>query len=333
MDTLYTKRIHSQQWIVVMNDINSTWLWIGFSFLLVVALSADALFINKKYPRPHQSMHASVYWTIGWVSCALSFNVILWFYLYFTTDIHFANTKALMFLTGYLIEQSLSVDNLFVFYLIFHQFRIPAKNQRRVLSYGIWGAVVMRLTLILIGVWLVKQFHWLLYLMGAFLVLTGLKIIFSEEKEKDLADTLLMKVVKRCLRTTSEMQGERFFIKKGKLWYATPLFIALIFVEFSDLVFAMDSIPAIFAITTDPFIIWSSNIFAILGLRSLYFFLVGMVEKFQLLKYGISLILMFVGCKMLIEPWFKVPVIVSLGVIVGVLTLFTVLSIWWTRNK
>lgn len=317
----------------MMNDINSIWIWIGFSLLLIIALSADALFIDKKYPRPHESMRASVYWTIGWMTCALLFNAVLWIYLYFTTEIHFANTKALMFLTGYLIEQSLSVDNLFVFYLIFHQFRIPAKNQRRVLSYGIWGAVIMRLTLILIGVWLVKQFHWLLYLMGAFLVLTGLKIIFAKEKEKDLADTILMKIVKRCMRTTHEMHGEQFFIRKGKLLYATPLFIALIFVEFSDLVFAMDSIPAIFAITTDPFIIWSSNIFAILGLRSLYFFLVGMVEKFQLLKYGISLILMFVGCKMLIEPWVEIPVIISLGVIVSVLVVFSVLSVWMSSDQ
>ena len=283
---------------------------------------------TKHLERPHRAMmRSAIRWTLFWIISALIFNALLWFYYRYTVDISFANKKGLEFLTGYLIEESLSVDNLFVFYLVFQQLHIPPRFQRRVFNYGIWGAIVMRLGLILLGVWLVTRFHWVLYLMGAFLVLTGLKMCLLKDTEKDLEQTWVMRVAKRLFRVTHEMVSEHFFIKKKHLWYATPLFIALIFVEVSDLIFALDSIPAIFAITTDPFIVWTSNIFAILGLRSLYFLLAGMLQQLHLLKYGIALILVFVGAKMLIEPWLHLSVGISLMVIIGLLLLFSWLSI------
>lgn len=309
-----------------MQDVANGWVWLGFSIFLIFALSIDTIFLNKKFARPHQSMRASIVWTIVWVTAALIFNVLLWFYLYCTRDIAIANRVSLDFLTGYIIEKSLSVDNLFVFYMIFKQLRIPVASQQRVLSYGIWGAIIMRLVLILLGTWLVRQFHWVLYLMGAFLLYTGIKMFLIEDKEEVIAETWIARILKRFIRMKDTLHGELFFVVENAKVYATPLFLAVIFVEFSDLVFAFDSIPAIFAITQDPFIVWSSNIFAILGLRALYFLLAGVATRFHLLKYGIALILVYVGAKMVLAPWVSIPVGVSLAVIVVILTLFTWLS-------
>ena len=311
-----------------MTGIASGWLWLGFFIFVIFALSADIFFLSKKRVRPHESMRTAIGLTSIWVSCALIFNVLLWCYVYyFYADTALANKKALEFFAGYLVEQSLSIDNLFAFYLVFHQFHIPIEYQKRVFSYGIWSAIIMRLVFILLGVWLVSKFHWVLYIMGAFLMLTGIKIALSKDKQKDLADMMIIKLAKRIFHVTHELHGGHFFIRKKRLLYATPLFLALIFIEVSDLIFAVDSIPAIFAITTDPFIIWTSNIFAILGLRSLYFLLSGMTDRFRLLKYGIALILMFIGFKMMIEPWLHISVGVSLGVIIGVLITFSWLSV------
>lgn len=310
-----------------MSDITNGWVWFGFSVFLVIALSLDTFFLEKKNLRPSASMRLALYWTLLWISCALVFNGLLWCYLYIDQNRFVADQKALDFFTGYIIEKSLSIDNLFAFYMIFHQFRIPPAYQPRIFSYGIWSAIIMRLGLIFVGSWLIKEFHWILYFLGAFLLLTGIKMLFASAQEKDLVSGPTFRFLKRHLRITEEMQGQRFFIKKNHLIYATPLFVALIFIEISDLVFAFDSIPAIFAITTDPFIVWTSNIFALLGLRAMYFLLAGMVTRFHLLKYGIALILVFVGLKMLIEPWMAVPVVFSLAVILGLLVSFTVLSL------
>lgn len=288
---------------------------------------------KKHSERPHQHMmRSAIRWTLFWVTSALIFNAFIWFYYRYTADISLANKKGLEFFTGYLIEESLSVDNLFVFYLVFNQLQISPRYQRRIFNYGIWGAIIMRLGLIMLGVWLVTHFHWILYVMGAFLMLTGIKMCLMKGTEKDLAQTWVMKVAKCFFRVTHTIEGEHFFIKKNYLWYATPLFIALIFIEVSDLIFAFDSIPAIFAITTDPFIIWTSNIFAILGLRSLYFLLAGMVQQLHLLKYGIAMILVYVGAKMLVEPWLHISVGISLIVIIGILLLFSWLSRFATKN-
>lgn len=302
-------------------------IWLGFSTFIVIALALDTVGFGK-IGRPHESMRAALTWTIIWVSCALIFNGMLWLYLYSEVNLNLANQKSLEFFTGYLIEKSLSVDNLFVFYMVFHHFRIPLAYQHRILAYGIWGAVMMRLGVILIGTWLVSQFHWVLYVMGIFLILTGIKICVTKEKEKDITETMFIRMVKRFMRVTAEIQSNHFFIRKHHVLYATPLFLALLFIEFSDLIFAMDSIPAIFAITTDPFIVWTSNVFAILGLRAMYFLLAGMVERFRLLKYGIALILIFVGFKMVIEPWLDISIGISLAVIVSILFSFGWLSIY-----
>src|SRR3990167_3376384 len=233
---------------------------------------------------------------------------------------------------GYLIEKSLSVDNLFAFYMVFHQFHIPTIYQQRIFVIGVWSAIVLRLLLILFGVWLISQFHWILYLMGIFLFFTGIKMFFVEEREKDLADTWIIKLIKRFIRVTTDIQGQHFFISKNKLLYATPLFLGLIFIEISDIVFAFDSIPAIFAITPHPFIVWPSNIFAILGLRALYFLLAGMAYRLHMLKHGIALVLIFVGTKMLIAPWVEVSVLWSLSIIISILLVFTILSIKYSKK-
>ncbi|RDI41512.1 TerC/Alx family metal homeostasis membrane protein [Aquicella lusitana] len=317
----------------MISNVTNVWIWLGFSLFLVIALSLDTFLLGPKHARPHESIRASLTWTTIWVVCALIFNGLLWLYLFYTATPYIAHQKALEFLTGYIIEKSLSVDNLFAFYMIFSQFRIPLVYQQRVLTIGIWSAIILRLLLILFGVWLVTNFHWVLYIMGAFLLLTGIKICFAKEEEKDLADTAIFKLLKRFFRLTSKIHSHHFFIRIDRLLYATPLFVALVFVEISDLVFAFDSIPAIFAITTDPFIVWSSNIFAILGLRALYFLLAGMVHKFHMLKYGVALLLIFVGTKMLIEPWIHISVLLSLSVILGVLVFFTGLSIWQIKRQ
>jgi tellurite resistance protein TerC len=309
-----------------MDNLTNIWIWLGFSLFLVIALSIDFLVLGEKHARAQDSMWAILYWTLGWVVLALLFNSALWLYLNYSASPAFANQKALEFLTGYLIEKSLSIDNLFVFYMVFQQFHIPIAYQQRIFAYGIWGAIIMRLLLILLGTWLVHRFHWLLYIMGAFLLLTGIKMLFFKEQEKDVTENLFVQLLKKFLRVTNEIKDNHFFVRKKGLLYVTPLFIALLLIEFSDLIFAFDSIPAIFAITTDPFIVWSSNIFAILGLRALYFLLAGLIGRFHLLKYGIALILVFVGLKMVIEPWLQIPVLISLGAIISILMLFAWLS-------
>jgi TerC family integral membrane protein len=309
-----------------MNDIANGWFWLGFTLFVIFALSVDTFLLSNKH-RPHASMRVALFWMSVWISCALAFNGLLWCYVNYTHGQIVANQKAIEFFTGYLLEQSLSVDNLFAFYIVFHQFRIPKAYQQRIFSIGIWSAIVFRLIFILLGVWLLNSFHWIIYVMGAFLLVTGLKMLFWNKEEKDLAEVWFMKLVKRFFRVTHELHGQKLFIRQNAMLYATPLFLALVFIEFSDIIFAFDSIPAIFAVTTDPFIIWTSNIFAILGLRNLYFVLSGMAERLQFVKYGVALILVFIGSKMVLEPWLPISVGVSLGVIGGILLLFSCLSI------
>ena len=316
-----------------MESLSTAWMWIGFSAFLVAALTADTLLIGQYRARSKETWRTALCWTLFWIGCALVFNILLWIYLYYVADTATANLQALHFFTAYLVEKSLSLDNLFVFYLVFQHFRITTQYQHRVLTYGIWGAVIMRLVIILAGIWLISHFHWLLYVMGAVLLLTGVKIIFMQEKEKDISEALILKLTKKVFRVTSEFEGKHFFVRKNKLLYATPLFIALIFIECSDLVFAIDSIPAVFAITREPFIVWTSNIFAILGLRAMYFLLARMVEQLALLKYGIALILVYVGAKMLMEPWLKVPAGVSLGVIAFIILTFSLISVRVVRQR
>jgi len=267
-------------------------------------------------------------WCVAWMTLALSFAAVMWWYLDTTGGRDVANEKTLEFVAGYLIELSLSVDNMFVFLMIFRYFVVPAEYQRRVLLYGVLGAIAMRAVMILLGVWLVAKFSWILYLFGLLVLVTGIKMLIFAEHKPDLERNPVLGWLRRHLRVTASFQQERFFTIKEGIRYATPLFLVLVLIETSDLVFAVDSIPAIFAVTTDPFIVVTSNIFAIMGLRALYFLLADMEGRFVLLKYGVALVLVFVGVKLLAANWFHVPIIVSLAVVGTILFVSVMLSMW-----
>lgn len=308
-----------------MYSIGSWWMWLGFFVFILVVLAFDIFFLDRR--KLHKvSAREALGWVMLWAACAVGFGLLLWWYLSGTQGLVVANQKALEFFTGYVIEQTLSVDNMFVFVMIFSYFSVPAEYQRRVLLYGVLSAVIFRLLVILGGTWLVTEFHWVLYIFGCFLVLTGIKMLFPEEAEKDFSKNFIICWVRRHFHVTEQYHEEKFFIRQNKLWYLTPLFLVLILIEMSDLIFAMDSIPAIFAITNDPFIVFTSNMFAIMGLRALYFLLADMAVRFHLLKYGIALVLVFVGAKMLLAPWVSISIVLALSVVVAILVTTVILS-------
>lgn len=307
------------------------WMWPIFFTLIAVMLFVDLfLFGGRKSHRV--STREALSWTIIWFIIALGFNFLFWWYLEHHIGSPLANESALEFLTAYFVEKSLSVDNIFVIVMLFTYFSIPAQYQRRVLIYGVLGAIIMRLVLILVGIWAIDRFHWILYIFGLILLVTGVKMLIFADDKPDLDKNPVLIWMRKHLRITNELHAERFFVVQNKLRYATPLFLVLVLIEVTDLIFAFDSIPAVFAITNDPFIAFTSNIFAILGLRSLYFLLAGMNERFHLLKYGLAFILMFIGGKMLIAHWFKIPTLFSLGVVVAILALSIFLSIHQTNK-
>jgi tellurite resistance protein TerC len=308
-----------------MHSIGTMWMWLGFFIFILVMLAID-IFLSGEKKSSILPFRKALIWSLVWISCALIFDGLLWFYLYSADGILLANEKALEFLTGYLIEKSLSIDNLFVFYMIFTQFAVPLKLQQRALLFGVLGALILRLLMILFGTWLVVEWSWTLYLFGFFLVVTGIKMLFFGDGPTDFMQHPVVQWCCRHLRITPEFQGQRFFIKQKSKVYATRLFLVLVLIEVSDLIFAMDSIPAIFAITQDPFIVFTSNIFAILGLRALYFLLAAMAERFHLLKYGIAFMLIFVGIKMLIVPWVMISTPIALAGIFGILGITILLS-------
>ncbi len=313
-------------------SIGEPWMWAAFVGFVLVMLALD-LFVFGGRQAHKVGVKEAAAWSLVWVSLALAFNAGLWWHLNGTVGEEIADRKALEFLTGYLIEKSLSVDNVFVFLLIFSSFHVAAEYQRRVLLYGVLGAIVMRAVMILAGAWLVREFHWVLYLFGAFLVITGLRMLVMAEKEPDLERNPVLRFARRHLRITGDYHGERFtLVKDGVRWF-TPLFLVLLLVEASDLVFAVDSIPAIFAITTDPFIVFTSNIFAILGLRALYFLLADVAGRFHLLKYGLAMVLTFIGTKMLIAPWYHVPVAASLAIVAVLIGASVIASLLATRGR
>jgi tellurite resistance protein TerC len=250
-----------------------------------------------------------------------------------TVGADIADQKALEFFSGYLIEKALSVDNVFVFLLIFTAFQVPQQYQRRVLIYGVLGAIVMRAIMISAGAWVVSEFSWVLYVFGAFLFYTGIRMLVAVEQEPDVANNPVLRFARRHLKVAEGDHGEKFFITKAGVRYVTPLFLVLILIEVTDLIFAVDSIPAIFAITTDPFIVFTSNMFAILGLRALYFLLVDVADRFHLLKYGLAMVLTFIGTKMLIMPWYHVPVQASLTVVAVLIAGSCIASVFVTRKK
>ena len=313
-----------------METIGTWWMWSGFFVIVLIMLAID-LFVIGGSKQHRVSLKEAATWSGIWVSVSLLFAGALWWYLDSTAGRELANQKALEYITGYLIEKSLAIDNVFVWLILFSFFTIPLELQKRVLILGVLGAIVMRTVMIFAGVWLITQFHWLLYVFGAFLLITGIKMWWFSDETPDLANNPAITWIRRHMKVSDELHGERFFIIKkdaGKLVrYATPLFLVLILVEITDLIFAVDSIPAIFAITTDPFIVLTSNIFAILGLRAMYFLLADMADRFSLLKYGLAVVLMFIGIKMLLIDLFKIPVTVSLGVVAAIIATSIVLSL------
>lgn len=306
--------------------------WVGFIAFVLAMLAIDLFVLGGKSAH-RVSAREALAWTATWVTLSLSFCALLWWWLDAEMGRAVANAKALEFLTGYVIELSLSVDNIFVFIMIFSYFSVPPEYQRRVLIYGVLGAIVMRATMILAGAYLVTRFHWILYFFGLFLVVTGFKMLIFAEKETDLSTNPILKWMRGHLRITHEYHGEKFTVmKEGARWF-TPLFLVLILIETSDVIFAVDSIPAIFAITTDPFIVFTSNIFAIMGLRSMYFLLADLNGRFHLLKYGLAMVLVFIGVKMLIVEFYKVPIGLALGIVALVIVSSVAASLIATRDR
>ncbi|SFN23364.1 integral membrane protein, TerC family [Izhakiella capsodis] len=316
-----------------MNTIGTPLLWGCFSVIVILMLAID-LFLQRRSDQPGMSVKQAAIWSLLWISLTLLFAVAFWWYLDSNQGRAVANMQTTAFLTGWLLEKALAVDNVFVWLMLFSYFSVPPAQQRRVLVYGVLGAIVLRTVMIFAGSWLVMQFHWILYLFGAFLLFTGVKMALAKHGDAQTAgDTALMRWVRKHLRMTDELHGEKFFIRRNGILFATPLLLALIMIEFSDVIFAVDSIPAIFAVTTDPFIVLTSNLFAILGLRAMYFLLAGMADRFPLLKYGLALILIFIGFKMLLIDIYPLPVSVSLSVVAMILLLTMLLNVLVNRRR
>ena len=304
-------------------SIGTPALWIGFTVFILAMLALDLGVFHRKEHAVR--MREALGWSIVWISLALIFNVGVYFW--------FGPERALEFLTGYLIEKALSVDNLFVFLVLFSYFAVPAKLQHRVLFWGIVGALIMRAGFIAAGAALIQSFHWVIYIFGAFLVFTGFKLLSARESEIHPERNIVIRLFRKLVRCVPDYRGARFIVKEAGRRYATPLLLVLVTIEATDIVFAVDSIPAIFAITTDPFIVFTSNIFAILGLRALYFLLAGMLGKFRNLKTGLGLVLAFVGVKMILAAWIHIPIAVSLCVIAGLLGLSIAISLLFPAKE
>jgi tellurite resistance protein TerC len=311
---------------VNMESIGSWWMWASFAVFVVIACAVDLLVLQKKGD-DRVSIGQALRWSALWVALALVFNALLWWHLDGEAGRDVANAKAAQFFTGYLIEKSLAVDNIFVFLMLFTYFAVPAKLQKRVLILGVIGAIVLRAAMILVGAWLIKEFHWVLYLFGVFLLVTGIKMLIFANANSDLEKNPILKWMRRHMNLTSDFDGEKFWVTRQNVRFYTPLFVVMILIGITDVVFAVDSIPAIFAITDDPFIVMTSNIFAILGLRAMYFLLADLKDRFHLLTYGLGVILVFVGTKMLIVDWIKIPVGTSLGVVGAILVLSVIASL------
>lgn len=301
----------------------SLMLWIGFSAFVLLMLFLDLFVFHKK---SHEvKIKEAIIWSIIWISLALTFNYLVYLW--------FGKVKAMEFLTAYIIEKSLSVDNLFVFIMIFSFFNIKGEYQHKILFWGILGALIMRIIFIFAGIQLIQNFHWIVYVFGVFLIYTGIKIPFEKDKNIEPDKNPLVRLFKKFMPVTNELHGDKFFVKINAKTSATPLFITLIIIEFSDLIFAVDSIPAVLAISDDVFIVYTSNVFAILGLRALYFALAGIVKYFRYLKFGLAAILVFVGVKMCITGFYKFPVLWSLLIIASFLIISMVVSLIHTDKN
>ncbi|MFO0120061.1 MAG: TerC family protein [Burkholderiales bacterium] len=313
-----------------MMSVGTPLMWGIFSAFVVLALLVDFFALNRR-GAASVSMREAAIWSLIWVAVSGVFAVWLWWSLGGLAEDVAQRTNAtgklLEFVTGYLVEKALAVDNIFVFLMLFTYFAVPAEFQRRVLMIGILGALVLRAIMILLGAWLITHFHWVLYVFGAFLVFTGAKMWWAAGQEPDLDSNPALNFIRKRMKVSPDFDGERFFTRVNGVRMVTPLFVVILLIGIVDVVFAVDSIPAIFAITTDPFIVLTSNVFAILGLRAMYFLLAGMKERFHLLTYGLAIVLVFIGVKMLIIDLYKIPITWSLAFTLGTLVLTMILSV------
>ena len=315
-----------------MESIGNLWLYLAFFGIVTVMLLIDFLGFKQKEGQEVKIKTAAL-WSIAWVSVASLFGAGLWLYLQQTAGVTVANTKVMEDFAGYLLEKSLAVDNVLVWLMIFAAFAIPPALQRQLLLYGVLGAIILRTIFIFIGAWFVQEFSWILYIFGAFLVYTGFKFFKGQnEEETNIEDMAILKWLRKHMRITPQMHGNKFFVRQNGMLWATPLFLVLILVEASDVIFAVDSIPAIFAVTSDPFIVLTANLMAILGLRAMFFLLSGAATKMHYLPYGLGIILVFIGFKMLMLDVFHMPIWISLGFIVLVLTITAILSIRYSKK-
>jgi tellurite resistance protein TerC len=316
---------------VVMETIGTWWMWTGFAVFVLVAVAIDLLVMQKQGAHKVTVKEATI-WSLLWFSLAFVFAGWLWWYLNSTAGPEVARTKSLEFVTGYLVEKSLSIDNIFVFLMLFTYFSIPPQYQKRALIIGIVGAIVLRAILILVGGWLLATFHWILYVFGAFLILTAVKMWLAAGQAPDIEKNPVLKFLRKKMNITTQHNGESLTTMINGVKHYTPLAIVLILIGTTDIIFAVDSIPAIFAITSDPFIVLTANIFAILGLRALYFLLADLADKFHLLAYGLALVLGFIGVKMLMIDVYKVPIVVALGITVSVIAISMVASVMTSKK-
>ena len=310
----------------------SIWLWIGFNLFVLAMLALDLGVFHRKSHAV--SGREALIWSLVWISLSLVFNTIIYFFWdkMMPGSSYTNRDAALAFFTGYLIEKSLSVDNIFVFILIFSYFAVPAAYQHRVLFWGILGALVMRGALIVVGAALLNEFQWIIYIFGVFLIFTGIRMARHQDEEIHPDQNPVVKFFRKFMPVTENFEKDKFFVRRAGKILATPLFLILLIVESTDLVFAVDSIPAIFAVTQEAFIVYTSNVFAILGLRALYFLLANVMDKFQYLKLGLSVVLTFIGTKMVIVDFYHIPVGASLAVVAGILTISILASLWKTRK-
>lgn len=314
-----------------METIGTWWMWVGFAFFVVTAIAVDLLVMEKQGAHKVSTKEA-VGWSLLWFSLSFVFVALLWWYLDGSQGREIANTVSMQFITGYLVEKSLSVDNIFVFLMIFSYFAVPVEFQKRALIIGIIGAIVLRAILILAGAWLLEEFHWLLYVFGAFLVFTDVKMWRAAGKEPDIAQNPVLNLLRKRMNITTQFDGEKMSTMIGGVKHYTPIFVVLVLIGTTDIIFAVDSIPAIFAITKDPFIVLTANIFAILGLRALYFLLADLADRFHLLAYGLALVLIFIGCKMLLLDVYKIPITVALSATAALIATSIFASLYSTRS-
>ena len=315
-----------------MHTIGNVWLYLAFFGLVAVMLLIDFLGFRQKQDQ-EVKLKTAAYWSIAWVSVATLFGAGLWLYLQQTAGITLANSKVMEYFAGYLLEKSLAIDNVFVWLMIFAAFAIPPNLQRKILLYGVLGAIVLRTLFIFIGAWFVQEFSWVLYIFGAFLLYTGFKFLQGQEQQSNIEEMALLKWLRKHIRITPQLDGQKFFVRQNGLLWATPLFLVLILVEVSDVIFAVDSIPAIFAVTSDPFIVLTANLMAILGLRAMFFLLAGAATKMHYLPYGLGIILIFIGFKMLMLDVFHMPIWLSLGFIIITLAITAGLSIRYNQKQ